>query len=497
MKRQNWALRTVLCAAIILRISALAIADEASTAKRFELAKAGQPQLIAFIKGMPKGADLHNHVSGAVYGESWLDAAIKSKLYFDPATSMFTDKQTTGSVPAKELLTNSKLASQYLDIISMRGLRTSESGHDHFFDTFSYFDVPLSSTDMLNEVLSRAKAQNLQYMELMTSPVPGDAVRAALSNPPAVDDLESAFSQMITRFPALIAAAKANMDRQDVELAKLVGVKPPITGTVGPINFRYIFSVNRTAPNPNFFAQMACGMALVKADKRVVAVNILAPEDNVMARHNFDDQMRMIDFLWQRMGKPNLTLHAGELTPAISPVEVMRSRIRKTIEIGHARRIGHGVSIAWEDGLPGLLKEMKQKHIAVEICLSSNAGILGVEGKKHPFNLYRQAGIPMILNTDDEGVNRSNITMEYVKAAETYGLRYKDLKQLARNSIEYSFLPGKSLYINGDYSKLIPEFTGLRNPGWTLSEIQRKLIAESDKAAVEVRLERAFVDFEK
>ncbi|MCE5314707.1 MAG: hypothetical protein ABFD49_03010 [Armatimonadota bacterium] len=485
-------------AAVAFQFSVLALADEASTTKRFEHAKASEPQLIAFVKNMPKGADLHNHVSGAVYGETRLDAAIKSDLFFDPTTCNFSREQTPGSVPAKELLTNNALAAKYLDTTSMRSWRSAnESGHDHFFDTFYHMSVPLSLSDSLTEVLSRAKAQNVQYMELMANPVPSDAMNAALADPPNVDDLEKALAQMQTRFPAMIAAAKTNMDSLDSQLSDLVGTKAPITGVAGPINFRYIFSVSRTVANPNFFAQMACGLALVQADKRVVSVNILAPEDDTMARTNFDTQMRIIDFLWNRMGKPDLTLHAGELTLAISPVEVMRSRIRKTIEIGHARRIGHGVSIAWEDNLPGLLAEMKQKRIAIEICLTSNDSILGISGNRHPFSLYQEAGIPMILNTDDEGVSRGNLTMEFVRAIRTYNLSYNDVKLLARNSIEYSFLPGASLYVNGDYLKLVPELADVRNPGWTPSARCMELMNASDKLTEEVTLERAFVEFEK
>src|SRR5688572_6576004 len=85
---------------------------------------------------------------------------------------------------------------------------------------------------------------------------------------------------------------------------------------------------------------------------------------------------------------------------------------RTSIETGHARRIGHGVSIAWEDDLPGLLKKMKADGVAVEVCPSSNASILGTEGDRHPSRLYRRAGVPVTLNTDDEGISRSNLTME-------------------------------------------------------------------------------------
>ncbi len=475
-------------------------ADEASTSARFERAKQSGPQLVAFLKEMPKGADLHNHASGAVYAETRLDAAIDSDLYFDPKTSTFSTQQTEGAVPAKQLLTELALAAQYLNATSMRGNYPAvRDGHDHFFNTFDLFGVPsavLNSDVALAGVIARNEAQNVQYMELMTGTAPGDAVQAAMSDPPPIEDMQKALETMRARLPAFLEASRRFLDRRDSELAKLVGVDPPITGVDGPINIRYIFSVYRLSPNPSFFAQMACGMALVQSDPRIVAVNILAPEDDVMARRNFDTQMKIIDFLWPRFGKPDLTLHAGELTLEYSPVEPMRSRIRKSIELGHARRIGHGVSIAWEDDLPELLEKMREQGIAVEVCLTSNDGILRVSGDRHPFNLYRESGVPITINTDDEGVNRSNLTMEFVRAVRTYDLSYKDVKELVRNSIEYSFLPGASLYRNRNYSDPSPEFGGVRDSQWVPSGRAREMMADSQKLTVQVRLERAFAEFE-
>lgn len=161
MRYRSRSLSPLILAVIALRLCTSTLADEASTAKRFERAKASEPQLIAFLKGMPKGADLHSHVGGAVYAETRLDAAIKSDLFFDPATCDFVRRQTPGSVPAKDLLTNSALASKYLDAASMRGFRPAvDSGHDHFFDSFSHGSVPLNSVTTLTEVISRVKAQD-------------------------------------------------------------------------------------------------------------------------------------------------------------------------------------------------------------------------------------------------------------------------------------------------------------------------------------------------
>jgi adenosine deaminase len=132
----------------------------------------------------------------------------------------------------------------------------------------------------------------------------------------------------------------------------------------------------------------------------------------------------------------------------------------------------------------------------MEICLTSNDGILGVKGDRHPFNLYRRAGIPVSLNTDDEGVNRSNLTMEFVRAVRTYGLSYREVKELVRNSLEYSFLPGRSLYTDHRYDRLPPAFSGVRAPKWSPNAEATRLMAQSDKLRVQVRLERALAAFE-
>jgi adenosine deaminase len=95
----------------------------------------------------------------------------------------------------------------------------------------------------------------------------------------------------------------------------------------------------------------------------------------------------------------------------------------------------------YEDDAAGLLAEMAQRHVAVEINQTSNAQILGVHGQQHPFGEYRAAGVPVVISTDDAGVERTDLTQEYVRAAQTWHLGYRDLKQLSRASIVYSFLP--------------------------------------------------------
>src|SRR6476646_3414169 len=96
------------------------------------------------------------------------------------------------------------------------------------------------------------------------------------------------------------------------------------------------------------------------------------------------------------------------------------------------------------------MKDMAAKRVMVEINLTSNGVILGIKGKDHPFSLYRSFGVPLALSTDDEGVSRIDLTNEYVRAVETYGLKYGELKNMVRTGLEHAFLPGKSLWDKPD-----------------------------------------------
>ena len=134
----------------------------------------------------------------------------------------------------------------------------------------------------------------------------------------------------------------------------------------------------------------------------------------------------------------------------------------------------------------------------VEINLTSNDVILNVKGNDHPFMLYRKAGVPVALSTDDEGIARIDLTHEYVRAAETYHLNYLDLKLMARTSLEHAFLPGASLWQSRTPERLDRPVTvcagqlGRETPSGECA----KFIAESQKAQQEWELERRLRAFE-
>ncbi|HKT25990.1 MAG TPA: hypothetical protein VJR04_15395, partial [Terriglobales bacterium] len=206
------------------------------------------------------------------------------------------------------------------------------------------------------------------------------------------------------------------------------------------VTIRYIYEVYRGTPKEQVFAEILSGFALAKADHRYVAVNPVMPEDGYTSMHDYDLHMRIFAYFHKLYPDVHLTEHAGELAAGLVPPAGLRSHIRDAVEIGDAERIGHGVDVMHEDNPIELLREMARKKIAVEICLTSNDLILGVKGDRHPFPVYRKYGVPVVVATDDEGVSRSDMTHEYLRAVESYGLSYADLKKIVRDSLQYSFV---------------------------------------------------------
>jgi adenosine deaminase len=179
------------------------------------------------------------------------------------------------------------------------------------------------------------------------------------------------------------------------------------------------------------------------------------------------------------------------------PPEGLRFHIRQAVELGHAERIGHGVDALYEDDAPALLKELAQKHTMVEINLSSNEGILGISGADHPFPLYRAAHVPVALSTDDEGVSRIDITLEYLRAALDYHLGYQDLKQLARTGMEHDFLPGASLWATADaFTDPATQCKGQPLGADKPTAACKTFLDGSEKAAAQWELEGRFRAFE-
>jgi adenosine deaminase len=458
--------------------------------------------LRAFLLGMPKGGDLHNHLAGAVYAEDFIDIAARNGLCVDVMTFVLQKPPCSaadGTPAVADTLTNSAIYNGMIDAWSMRGAEASgESGHDHFFNTFAKFSLAssLETGHQVALVTSHASMQNVLYLELMHT-VDGSAAANLGSQVGWESDLADLRSKLIAAGMTQVAtAAGASLDRADAEFRSELQCDTPNADPGCSVGVRYLYQVIRTQPPERVFAQFVLGFMLAQSDPRVVGINLVAPEDDYTALRDYTLQMSMLDYLHSLYPNVNIALHAGELAPGLVSPPNLRFHIWQAIELGHAQRIGHGTDVTEEDNPFDLLDAMRQRGILVEISLYSSRGILGVEGSNHPFPIYLAEGVPVALATDDEGVSRSDLTAEYTLAAETFGLSYSELKRISRNSLEYSFLPGSSLWLDGDESDIAPACAGDRPVVTDVSTACQHLLDSSEKAAMEWRLEQAFSEFE-
>ena len=139
---------------------------------------------------------------------------------------------------------------------------------------------------------------------------------------------------------------------------------------------------------------------------------------------------------------------------------------------------------------------MAKKRVLVEICLTSNDVILGVSGDRHPLRIYMKYGVPVALATDDEGVSRSDMTHEYLRAVETYDLSYAELKRMARASLEHSFLEGASLWSDGSESQRVAACEGDKASEDRVSGKCQRFMDANERARVQWQLEKTFAGFE-
>ena len=163
---------------ILILLSTLAAAQtaEQKTARYLDSIRKQPPLLLAFLHDIPKGGDLHNHLSGAIYAEDLIDFAASDNFCVDRTTSQliappcdscekYTSKPSIRCAYGDHILYN-----QIIDAWSMRNWRPGdESGHDHFFATFDKFGLASHNhvAEAVATVINRAAQEHVQYIEFM------------------------------------------------------------------------------------------------------------------------------------------------------------------------------------------------------------------------------------------------------------------------------------------------------------------------------------------
>jgi adenosine deaminase len=407
---------------------------------------------------LPKGGDIHHHYTGALYAETYLDWVEKQKfcVYNNDDTEHHHEKfrinTATDSAHEKDCLSAAQIRSDdgfYRELLTHWSDKDF-SNHDHeqsppdkqFFDTFGFFSpatgYPASAG--LAILKQQAKADNLQYIETMLKGAP------AVDNP----ELATPINQLSPEASVAEIDAALNhyadfLEHDATAQQKIADYRTALANYAAGIDdadftLRFQSYVSRNSAPGQVFAGLYSAFAAANDNKLVVGVNIVGPENGIVAMRDYRLHMQMFSLLKKRFPKVHLAMHAGELTLGMVPPDGLRSHIREAIEIAGAQRVGHGIDVTYEADPDSLLAEMIKRNVAVEVCLSSNAFILGVEGQAHPVTVLMRHHVPFVIATDDAGVSRSSINAEYGLFISRYKPSYDFLKEVVYRSIRYSFL---------------------------------------------------------
>lgn len=454
----------------------------------FESIKGNPAALRQFFTAMPKGGDVHNHLTGSAYAETYFELAAKKGMYVSLETGKLYKKEPEGIETiqlSKDMddLHNHRMA--LIDKWSIRNFQPYKyplGPDEYFFGTFGLLSALTGDVEnlayLMRELKVRAVKENVQYLEVMaTSPsVPTDcflgeddyatydkqlkdcvkkgtygAVRSVLEAiiskyDTVVEDKVDAYLNFIKK-----------LDSQSNEFSKHLNIDPR------NVTCRYQGYASRGGEPLKVFAQLYVVHKACKKDskKLLVGCNIVAAENGEKSMLYYRLHMEMLAVLADQFPTVKTSLHAGELTLGLGRPEHLTYHISEALKTAKAHRIGHGVDLPFESDYNTILGLMSSKKspIPVEINLTSNEFILGVKDSEHPIKLYHKAGVPIIISTDDPGILRTSLTEQYVLATLRYGFSYTEIRRFAFNSIDYGFTkPDDKIELSDNLYRLLNEF---------------------------------------
>jgi adenosine deaminase len=497
--------------------------------------KKEQPDLVQILTKFPKGADLHNHISGTVMPEDYVALGSSHGDCFGPDSlvpAMYKIARTTNSgvcdsgfKPLVQASTGER--QQLLRSLSMyqfndKGITSIQAGHDHFFATFGRFGAVYGSPNnmgpILAKLLQQSNGENASYVETMISFQSKEISRLADLLRQKYPDA-AAYTQS-SNYPAMFNYL-LSVGLKDVVVAAQNDVVTYVNavnailkcGTATPdaaceVSFYFQAAVNRnaalkngSADLPKIFTQTAFSCLLADTEKSVVGVNLLSGEDSPVSMQSFNTQMQFFSYFHNRFPRMNIALHDGEITPCFVGTgnPALKEHITGSIQAG-AKRVGHAVSFTYlnDADKEEVAALMKRNNTLVEIPFTSNAQILGVTGEEHPFVQYfRKYGVPVAFSTDDEGVSYADFTSEWIYAVSQYRLTFVEAIRLARFSLQYSFLPGEPLWQDVVSEKVVSQCTGEILGNDNPAELCKNFLAKSAKAGMQWRYEAKLSHFDK
>ena len=193
------------------------------------------------------------------------------------------------------------------------------------------------------------------------------------------------------------------------------------------IAIRYLLTFNRNKQTAKEMLDLYNSLKDQRLDE-IVGIDLAGDEINYPPELflSFFDQVH-------KDGLYRSTIHAGEVTSA--------KQIWEAVEKLGADRIGHGTQSIYD---PSIQEYLKEHHIALELCITSNHQTGAWEDEKtHPLGELYRRGVPVTLNSDDPFIQDSDLTDDYIKSVRYFDFGVEDLKLLNLAALEYSFAAEK------------------------------------------------------
>lgn len=467
-----------------------------------------------FLVEFPMGGDLHCHTTGAIDPFCLLQFAKKANMRCKKDAMIFCKEEDVPQnewmelITVKDILDNKDLENSFYEKTTIKKQRPSS---DVFFAAFNSIQsitryMPLY--DLFMHIVMTAYKQNIQYIETSK----GFELEFKLEDREEYYDQfpEEISNELLDRKLELIRdlleekqnqyISKLNEADEDKWIPKDLKEKDfkSLFSRKNPTVIRLNVDLDRLQDNPYFFADLALAFQLVdyeyqtrQKDPRIVGIVISGRESHPGSQWNIDSQNKMIDYFKAKYSYIPISPHAGELCEEDVNGAGMMKPMKNALKHG-AKRIGHGVTV--DDEGPKITDLIKKNNTCIEVCLTSNEIILGINPKDHPIKTFFKHEIDFTINTDDPGVLNTTLFKEFWKLILEYTdgkITYLMLKKLSRNAIRHSFLQKEEIFKDNSY-ELLDCFAC--EP---LGKEAEAILENSPKASMQYKLEKAFEKFEK
>jgi len=391
-------------------------------------AEATKEQLHQFLYEMPKGGDLHHHMTGSGFAEWWYELGVSAAkdgyVYYTkvklnncreygwkayetiPYHLIFQTIVKSGwqALPACEREEYLPLAelNEVQKAAWMNAIRLDKphEGREEFFETHwqRFGDLtanPYLQGDLIQRNFQAFADEGLIYVEPQ---VTAFGYKTSDGTPIPPDDVA--------------AILRERLAQSDVKATGLT--------------YRFQQAILRFLPNAEQGLKDA--YRFVADNEPYVAVNMVGREDNDKGYPlRFLPTLRALRHEYNNV---RLSIHAGE-------VDEPNDHIRDTLLLG-ADRIGHGLNLITDTDT---MRLMRHGPYMVEINLISNLMLeYYTDYSQHPFPEYLRVGIPVALSTDDRGMWDSTMTDEFYVAVTEFNLSWAEIKLLSENSLKYAFV---------------------------------------------------------